>query len=604
MLKLCNQLYLLLASLFLLMSVNAYSEDVGPNDLQGEDLEMFVEFREHFQYSEPDKFFSFAKNYEEALKKKGYMMLYYKLLSNEGFYALHHNMLMSAMQTARRLDSELREVKAEDYYYLATGLLGDVYRSCHNKKKAERYFLQALEEVGDRDPKFSMRCYQYLSEMEILRNPDKAMEWVNKSLQLARQTDNVEYESLSLAMIGYIHFMNGHKQEFQKVFEDYQELRLSGRPGFSHRHDVVMDAAEMAFDGNYKGASEQLRTGGTVYVDSSLVAIRIMAMEKDIEGGFAALKRRYLEVDSIYSIVQDASFDEMSSELSLVKSREESETNRLLARKLTYWLIGLTVVYIFVYFMGRRRLWLKIQARSRDLKVALEKSEESDRMKTAFIRSMSHEIRTPLNAVAGFSQLLCTPDMELNDEEKADMQHRIKENVDQITVIVNELLELSKSESEMALSEMDKENLMCNTLCRSVMEALRDKTPTGVELRFTTTLPDDYILHTNAARLKRALGHLISNAQKFTDTGHIEVHCEPRDRHHVCISISDTGIGIDAKDSERIFENFSKVDDFKEGVGLGLPICRHLIRSLGGEVVLDTSYARGSRFVITLPVAI
>ena len=97
------------------------------------------------------------------------------------------------------------------------------------------------------------------------------------------------------------------------------------------------------------------------------------------------------------------------------------------------------------------------------------------------------------------------------------------------------------------------------------------------------------------------MSHLVDNALKFTDMGFIELRVEQKgDR--VLFSVSDTGIGIDTKDRERIFENFSKLDDFKEGIGLGLPISRRLIESLGGTLVLDTVYTGGSRFVINLPV--
>lgn len=598
--KLFNLLNLVLTTVLLMAYVGEASAEVGPADLKGEDKAMFEKFRKLFQYGESEDFYNFAKSYERDLKEKGYMMLYYKLLNNEGFFALRHNQLYRAMQVAERLDNELRKDGATKYNYLATGLMGDIYFTCHNRNKAERYFIQALEEAGDSDPKFTMRCYHSLAELLSIKDPQRALEWLRQAVELAQKTENVEYHSLSLGMTGYVYFLVGDAGNFTDVYNRYQDLRSQDLVGFSHRYDNIMEIARLSFDGRYNEASLKLRDGGTVYVDSSLVAIRIFGMERAIDKGFEAMKRRYLEMDSIYSVAQDANFDQMATERSLLKSQEEALASKKLVKKLSNWLIGLIIVFLFVYIMGRRRLMIKIWKQNDELKAALAKAAESDQMKSVFIRSMSHEIRTPLNAVAGFSQLLCNPDYDLTEEEKQDMQDRISTNVHQITSIINEMLELSKSESERLISEADKTDVWCNNLASSVLKDAEGRQHAGVELRFSSNVKDDFKLRSNIYRLKSALMHLVDNAIKFTDKGYVEIRCEKSGDKMLYI-VTDTGVGIKEEDRERIFETFSKVDDFKEGIGLGLPICRRLIRSLGGEVELDPAYSGGCRFVISLP---
>lgn len=595
-----NQVHLLLIAALLLMPIAMCRADITVDELTGQDKEMFDKFRELFQYGNPDDFYSFAEQYEKDLKSKGYMMLYYKLQNNEGFYALRHNMVFRAMQIGKRLDNELHVDGAVDYYYLATGLMGDIYYTIHYRDKAEQCFMQALEEVEDRDPKFTMRTYQSLAEMLSMKDADKALKWMDKSIALAEKTDNLEYQSLSLAMTAYIYFLKGDAQSFNRFYDQYLDLRNQGRKGFSHRYDNILEIARMSFDGQCEEAISQLQGGGTLYVDSSLVAIRIYAMARDIDKGFEAVKRRHLQMDSIYSLAQEANFDQLATERALMSSREEALINKKLAKQLIYWLIGLTAAYIFVYIMGRRRLVRKIWARNRQLKVALSKAEESDRMKTAFIRTMSHEIRTPLNAVSGFSQVLCNPNYDLDDKEKQDMQERISWNVQQITTIINEMLELSKSESESVMSDVDKADVLCNELVRSIVQDAKGKQNTGVQLRFTSNVDDHFSIRSNSYRLKSSLSHLVSNALKFTEKGYIDVCCEKRD-NTMLFSVTDTGVGIKEEDHERIFETFLKVDDFREGIGLGLPICRRLVKSLGGEVNIDDTYKDGARFVISLP---
>ena len=138
---------LLVAVLLTFCTVTAYA-DKTVADLTGKDREMYDMFRHLFVNGSPDDFYSYAEEYSKDLHEKGYMMLYYKLLSNKGFYALRHNQVYRAIQFAEALDHEVRDDGASDYFYLATGLYGDIYSSTHDKTRGETYFMQALEEVG------------------------------------------------------------------------------------------------------------------------------------------------------------------------------------------------------------------------------------------------------------------------------------------------------------------------------------------------------------------------------------------------------------------------------------------------------------------------
>ena len=589
----------LLAVALLLMcgTAVAYAEKTVA-DLDGKDWERYEMFRHLFLNGTPEEFYSYANEYAAELHKKGYMMLYYKLLSNKGFFALRHNQIYRAIQFAEALDHEVREDKASDYYYLATGLYGDIYSSSHDKTRGETYFKQALEEVGDRDVKFTMRVYLNLAEMFCLKDPQKSLKWVDQSIATAQKVKNIDYLSMSLAMKAYIHFITGDAQQFFSAYEQYTDLRNQDLAEFNHRYDNILEVARLAYNMDYEEAMDKVHDGNLA-VDSSLAVIRIYALKGDLTQGLEAMKRLYIEMDSIYSVIQDANFNQLAAETSLMRSREEAAANKSLAKQLTNWLIGLTAVYVFVYIMGRRRLMKKIWAKNKDLRAALSRAAESDRMKSTFIQSMSHEIRTPLNAVSGFAEVICSPNYELSDDEKRDMQMRITSNVEQITSIINELLELSQSESEDVIPDSEKTDVLVNELANTVVKECKGKQKTGVELRFTTDISDNFKIRSNTYRLKNALTHLMDNAMKFTELGHVELRCE----HYgdgVRFIVTDTGCGIKAEDQERIFETFQKVDDFKTGVGLGLPICRRLIRSLGGEVSLDATYTNGARFIITI----
>lgn len=586
-----------LALLLTALTTAAHAEKTVA-DLDGEDKERYETFRRLFLNAAPEEFYAFAGEYARELRRKGYMMLYYKLLSNKGFYALRHHQVYRAIRYAQALDQEVRSDKAAGYYYLATGLYGDIYSSSHDRARAEAYFRQALDEVGDRDQKFTMRVYLSLAEMFSLKDAPKALDWAAKAIATARKAGNTDYLSMALAIQAYVFFIKGDAQQFFSAYEQYDDLRSQAPPEFNHRYDNILEAARAAFNMQYDEALAKVAEGNLA-VDSSLAVISIYVLKGDLAQGFEAMKRRSVEMDSLYSLLYQAGFNQLAAETTLMRSREEAAASKSLARQLTNWLIALTVVYLFVYIMGRRRLVRKIWAKNKDLRAALSRAEESDRMKTTFIQSMSHEIRTPLNAVSGFAQVICSPDYELTDAEKRDMQARISDNVAQITAIINDLLELSQSESEAVIPDSEKTDVCVNSLARTVISECKGRQKTGVELRFTSDISDSYTVRTNAHRLKSALKHLMDNAIKFTDLGHIELRCE-HDGDRVRFIVTDTGCGIRAEDRERIFDTFQKGDDFMTGVGLGLPICRRLIHSLGGEVSLDATYTKGARFIITI----
>lgn len=596
-----HQIKLVLTGFLLFAFAGFASAEIQVEDLTEEDRQHYELFQHLLVKGTPEEFYGYVKDYEPELKKKGYMYLYYKLKTNKGFFALAHNMLYLAIQYAEQLDKEVRKANDQEYFYMATGLYGDIYKTGHDARKAKAFFLQSIEEAGNRDPKFTMRMYMNLAEMMSLRDPDEAMGWLDKYVSLAKAEKSMDHLSMSLGMKAYICLLRNDKKTFDSVYQQYQDLKKSHKAEVMGRYDNIVEVAKQAFDGNYSRALYQVHQGNLV-VDSALCLICIHQMEGHLNEGFDALKRHYVDMDSIYSLVQAANFNQFANETSLMRSQEETMSNKRLTKQLINWLIGMTVVFLFVYIMGRRRLMKKIWARSAELKKALARAEESDRMKAEFIQSMSHEIRTPLNAVVGFAQVLGSPHYQLTDEEKKDMSERIDESVVQVTSIVNELLELSKSESEGVTPEVEKADIKCNDLCRSVLESMQGREKPTVEMRFTTNVDDDFTIFSNVYRLRSILNHLIDNAQKFTDMGHIDLQFEHKGNKALFI-VTDTGVGIDKKDRERIFETFAKLDDFKAGIGLGLTICRRLVTSLGGTVELDPVYINGSRFVITLPLA-
>jgi signal transduction histidine kinase len=215
---------------------------------------------------------------------------------------------------------------------------------------------------------------------------------------------------------------------------------------------------------------------------------------------------------------------------------------------------------------------------------------------------MTHEIRTPLNIISGFAQVISDPDTDISKEERTEIATRITNSTNNIVNIIDEILDISGKET---IHYIDKSDLVhCNETAQKV---LRDFDDDGkdYQIRFESSLKDSYKLMTNAKEVEKILHNLLNNACKFTEKGLITLSCyhDEMEKDIVCFSVTDTGKGIKEGEEEKIFEHFYKVDAYKEGVGLGLPLSRRVARQMGGDVVLDTSYKDGSRFILKLPVA-
>ena len=339
----------------LVMSSKASQAEVEPADFKGEDKERYERYLELKESSIPEEFYSYAKDYEDFLKSKGYMNIYYKLKNNEGFYALRHNMILRAMQAARELDDEIRKNNATQYIYLATGLMGDIYSMTQNRMKAEEYFTQALKQVGDADPKFTMRTYQNLTELLCVKAPGKALEYGKESLLLARKTANVEYQALALAMMAYVYFLNGNHEGFFDYYDQYISLRSMENPQFSHRYDKMMEIARLAMNREYVRVEQKLREGG-VRVDSSLMGIRIVTLESGDSKSFIAVKNRFLEMDSVNALIRDTNLDRMAYEQNQMVSDEAHMTSKHLWVVLIVSLLLMFGVFYFLFKWMHRRL--------------------------------------------------------------------------------------------------------------------------------------------------------------------------------------------------------------------------------------------------------
>lgn len=223
-----------------------------------------------------------------------------------------------------------------------------------------------------------------------------------------------------------------------------------------------------------------------------------------------------------------------------------------------------------------------------------DRSEASDRLKSAFLANMSHEIRTPLNAIVGFSSLLASAE---NVVEKELYNSLISHNNELLLNLINDIIDLSKIEAGYLELHQNWFNLT-ELLDECVAEYAR-LLPSGVEL--LTSYPEhDALVELDKLRIKQILNNFLSNALKNTIRGYVEVFYEI-DKHCVRIGVKDTGRGIPQNMLEKIFERFEKVDSFAQGVGLGLSICKSIVDKMNGRIQVYSQLGLGTTFIAELP---
>ncbi|WP_303011353.1 HAMP domain-containing sensor histidine kinase [uncultured Bacteroides sp.] len=261
-------------------------------------------------------------------------------------------------------------------------------------------------------------------------------------------------------------------------------------------------------------------------------------------------------------------------------------------------LLGLCIS-LFYYFRTKR-LKDELLKSEKDLRIAKDRAEESNRLKSAFLANMSHEIRTPLNSIVGFSDVLAVDGS--TEEERQSYYQIIKTNSDLLLRLINDILDLSRLEADRVTLTWEKCDVvqLCSQIVASVSFSRRS------DNRFLFTSPfETYRLETDVQRLQQVIINLMSNADKFTKQGKITLDFSVNEETGKAVfSVTDTGCGIPKEKQALVFERFEKLNEYAQGTGLGLSICKLIVYKWKGEIWIDPDYTEGARFVFSHPLNI
>ena len=554
------------------------------------DYKMLYDAMHHaFNDGDSAKFYPALEALQKYLLDKEDLHGYYTQRCNEIVFQMNRQRIYEAYKLARELSKELREKKVDTEMYMAMNMMGHINRYCGNKEEAKenwREVLKLMEENGyySSMPSIYMNIVNVALD-DSVEEADSLLE-AAKIIALKHCPERV-FDIETRRTLSY--YYRGDYDKFLKGYEAYKKGVAEGKSSVHGRSIEVYHEALLGHtDEAVKMAREELG-------DEGMDAISIIYEKAGRwEEAFHALKQQTEASDSIDNVVLTNSMMGIRDEMMIYEAERKTARNQFYMMSAVIILLTLLATALFYITQSRRR-------HLKELKKAYAQALASDKMQTAFIQNISHEVRTPLNIISGFSQVIADPDLNADFEERREIALMTQKNARLITTLIDEMLLISLNDNSEATK---KDNTVeVNKLMRYLLQEMKPNISTKTELRYESTLPDDFNFLTNEFQLRIIVNALVDNAIKNTPEGSIILKADKPSDDLLTLVVEDTGCGIPAKEAEHIFERFVKLDTFKEGIGLGLPLCRMLIEKLGGSIRLDTSYTKGARFVVTLPIS-
>ena len=551
--------------------------------------ELYNAMHRAFNDGDSTKFFPAIQALQKYLYDKDDLHGYYTQRCNEIVFQMNQQRIYEAYKLARELSKELREKKIDKEMYMAMNMLGHINRYCGNKEEAKENWHEVLRLMEEHGYYSSMpSIYMNIVNVALDDSPEEADSLLEVAKQISiKHCPERVFDIDTRRTLSYY-----YRGDYDKFMEGYEEYKKGVAEGKSSVHGRSIEVYHEALLGH---TDEAIKLAREELGDEGLDAVTIIYEKAGRwEEAFRALKRQHLASDSIDNVVLTNSMMGIRDEMMIYEAERDAARSRFYMMAAVIILLALLVVALFHITQTRRR-------HLKELKKAYNQALESDKMKTAFIQNISHEVRTPLNIISGFSQVIANPELDANIEERREIARMTQKNARLITSLIDEMLLVSLNESS---EEAKKENhVEINTLMRGVMKEAEGNISTKTTIQYDTTLADNFTILSNEYMLKIIINALVDNAVKNTPEGAIVLKASKPSDNELALTVEDTGCGIPANEAEHIFERFVKLDTFKEGIGLGLPLCRMLIEKLGGGVRLDTAYTKGARFIVTLPIS-
>ena len=542
---------------------------------------------ESFNNADEERFNRDIRKLEDYLLQQNDLHGYYTQRCNEIVFMMNSQKVFEAYKAARQLSQELRDKKLDKEMYMAYNMLGHIYRFCGNEESAKRNFLNVIE-MMEKAGYYNNIPPIYMNIVGVVEdiNPKEALKTLDKALAIAKEHAPERVFDIETRRT-LIYYKMGEREKFLKGYQAYKKGETEG---LSSVHGRQLEVYYLSYLGH---TDEAVKLAREVLGEDSYSAVATVYKDAGRwQEAYEAMVEENKQNDSINSLILTNSMEGLRTELTVYDMERKTAKARTITLTITIALLALLLTALIYIMLSRRR-------HMHQLKTAYEHALESDKLKTAFIQNMSHEVRTPLNIISGFAQIIADPETTTDPEERHKIAKMMLNNTRIITNLIDEMLELSINEA--AGEAILEDGVDINDLLSNVMQENVGLMKPEVKLIFDNHLPTGFSMTTNKEMLRRMVNALLDNAIKNTDQGSVTLKAD-LDSGKLVLAVEDTGIGIPPEDANRIFERFVKLNVFKEGLGLGLPLCRMMASRLRGFLIFDKDYGPGARFVLSIPI--
>ena len=492
--------------------------------------------------------------------------------------------------------------------YFISNMMGHVYNTCGNIPGAEAEFKKSIEQIKgkpfERDG--LPFCYIALAHVHLNNDLKQSLYWTDVATkELETQEGSWNYYRAMADVYAIKAILNFKQRNFNAFRQCIAKMDAFEAKNQVPAGDIFTPYAriyETLLNGDVEKAladAEKLQNLKELY----LVKCDIYRYIGDDDKAFLTQRDLMHMRDSITGVMIDENIRQMEEEMQLIVSKQKA------ARTMNYVLVGgLVLAVLFIVLLHRnihirRRYSKHLKSKNEELKKAYKQVAAADEMKVEFIRNISHEIRTPLNIINGFTQVLTGGEDSFEPEERHEIAKVIGTSTRQITSLVNKMLALANESTRDLLAQAEHTDSV--EICRRAIADMPEVDPEKIKVEFVDETAGDTKIYTNGDSLLQMLGNILENAAKFTEQGHIilKVRTEKvKGVKTMLFTVEDTGCGIPSDKVGTIFQRWTKVDEFKEGLGLGLAYCWETTQKLGGTLRLVETSPEGTTFELGLPV--